>query len=305
MILEKIKSEKDDLNLSVSIIEPKGEAKGIVQISHGMAEHKERYYDFMKYLSENGYICVIHDHRGHGASVKDKKDLGYFYSENIDFIVDDLYKITKYIKNKYPNLKVTLFSHSMGTLVARNYLKKYDDEINKIILCGPPTKNSLSTVGIIIAKILTLFYKKNTPNKILNNMTFGNYNKKEKLENGWISENIENVKNYNEDKLCGYIFTTNGFINLYKLMKKAFDKKDWKLKNKELKLYVIAGENDPVIQNKIKFESLVKFLKEIGYRNVKAKLYKNMKHEILNEKDNKKVYEDILNFINEQKIKIH
>lgn len=299
MILEKIKSEKDDLNLSVSIIEPKGEAKGIVQISHGMAEHKERYYDFMKYLSENGYICVIHDHRGHGASVKDKKDLGYFYSENIDFIVDDLYKITKYIKNKYPNLKVTLFSHSMGTLVARNYLKKYDDEINKIILCGPPTKNSLSTVGIIIAEILNLFYKKNTPNKILNNMTFGNYNKKEKLENGWISENIENVKNYNEDKLCGYIFTTNGFINLYKLMKKAFDKKDWKLKNKELKSYVIAGENDPVIQNKIKFEKLVKFLKEIGYRNVKAKLYKNMKHEILNEKDNKKVYEDILNFINE------
>lgn len=299
MILEKIKSEKDDLNLSVSIIEPKGEAKGIVQISHGMAEHKERYYDFMKYLSENGYICVIHDHRGHGASVKDKKDLGYFYSENIDFIVDDLYKITKYIKNKYPNLKVTLFSHSMGTLVARNYLKKYDDEINKIILCGPPTKNSLSTVGIIIAKILNLFYKKNTPNKILNNMTFGNYNKKEKLENGWISENIENVKKYNEDKLCGYIFTTNGFINLYKLMKKAFNKKDWKLKNKELKLYVIAGENDPVIQNKIKFEKLVKFLKEIGYRNVKAKLYKNMKHEILNEKDNKKVYKDILNFINE------
>ena len=275
MILEKIKSEKDDLNLSVSIIEPKGEAKGIVQISHGMAEHKERYYDFIKYLSENGYICVIHDHRGHGASVKDEKDLGYFYSENIDFIVDDLYKITKYIKNKYPNLKVTLFSHSMGTLVARNYLKKYDNEINKIILCGPPTKNSLSTVGIIIAKILNLFYKKNTPNKILNNMTFGNYNKKEKLENGWISENIENVKKYNEDKLCGYIFTTNGFINLYKLMKKAFNKKDWKLKNKELKLYVIAGENDPVIQNKIKFESLVKFLKEIGYRNVKSKLYKN------------------------------
>lgn len=299
MILEKIKSEKDDLNLSVSIIEPKGEAKGIVQISHGMAEHKERYYDFMKYLSENGYICVIHDHRGHGASVKDKKDLGYFYSENIDFIVDDLYKITKYIKNKYPNLKVTLFSHSMGTLVARNYLKKYDDEINKIILCGPPTKNSLSTVGIIIAKILNLFYKKNTPNKILNNMTFGNYNKKEKLENGWISENIENVKKYNEDKLCGYIFTTNGFINLYKLMKKAFNKREWKLKNKELKLYVIAGENDPVIQNKIKFEKLVKFLKEIGYRNVKSKLYKNMKHEILNEKDNKKVYKDILNFINE------
>ena len=57
----------------------------------------------MKYLSENGYICVIHDHRGHGASVKNKRDLGYFYTEDINYIIDDLYQKTKYIKNKYPD----------------------------------------------------------------------------------------------------------------------------------------------------------------------------------------------------------
>lgn len=299
MILEKIKSEKDNLNLSIAIIEPKVKPKEIVQISHGMSEHKERYYDFMKYLSDNGYICVIHDHRGHGASVKSEKDLGYFYSENIDFLVDDLYKITKYIKNKYPNLKVNLFSHSMGTLVARNYLKKYDEEISKVILCGPPTKNNLASLGVIIAKVLNIFYKKNTPNKILNKMTFGIYNKNEKMENGWISENIENVKKYNQDKLCGYVFTTNGFINLYKLMKKAFDKKDWKPKNKKLKVDVIAGENDSVIQNKLKFQGLVDFLREVGYESIESKLYKNMKHEILNEKNNNTVYKDILDFIND------
>lgn len=47
-----ILSKKDGLTLSLSIIEPKGKPKAIVQISHGMAEHKERYYDFMEYLSE-------------------------------------------------------------------------------------------------------------------------------------------------------------------------------------------------------------------------------------------------------------
>ena len=97
MILSKIKSEKDNLELEVCIIEPKGTPKAIIQISHGMSEHKERYYDFMNYLAENGYICVIHDHRGHGASVINKSDLGYFYTENIDYIVNDLYQITKYI----------------------------------------------------------------------------------------------------------------------------------------------------------------------------------------------------------------
>ena len=33
-------------------------------------------------------------------------------------------RITKYIKHIYSGLPVFLFSHSMGTLVARGYLKK-------------------------------------------------------------------------------------------------------------------------------------------------------------------------------------
>ena len=101
MQIENIISEKDCLQLEVAILEPKEKPKGIVQISHGMSEHKERYYEFMKYLSENGYICVIHDHRGHGASVKNKRDLGYFYTEDINDIIVDLYQITKYIKIIY------------------------------------------------------------------------------------------------------------------------------------------------------------------------------------------------------------
>ena len=37
-------SNCDNLNLEVVIMEPKEEAKAIIQFSHGMAEHKERYY---------------------------------------------------------------------------------------------------------------------------------------------------------------------------------------------------------------------------------------------------------------------
>ena len=41
-------------------------------------------------------------------------------------------------------------------------------------------------------------------------------------------------------------------------------------------------------------------MKRRGYKTVKSKLYDNMRHEILNEKENKIVYKDILNFINER-----
>ena len=66
MKIEKIKSSSDNLELELIYMEPKGEIKGVVQISHGMSEHKERYYEFMEYLKDNGYAVVIHDHRGHG-----------------------------------------------------------------------------------------------------------------------------------------------------------------------------------------------------------------------------------------------
>ena len=125
MIIKKITSKQDGLKLEIAIMECEN-PKGIVQFSHGMAEHKERYFDFMQYLNDRGYICVIHDHRGHGSSVKSKNDYGYFYTENADYIVEDLFQVTEYVREMYPGLEVTLFSHSMGTLVARCYLKKYD-----------------------------------------------------------------------------------------------------------------------------------------------------------------------------------
>ena len=231
-----INSSSDGLKIELAYTIPKDEIKGIVQFSHGMAEHKERYFNFMEYLSNNGYVCVINDHRGHGNSVKDKKDLGYFYTEDTNFIIDDLHDVTKYIKEKYSNQKLYLFSHSMGTLVARGYMQKYDNEIEKIILCGTPTKNP------------------------------------------------ENISIYNDDELCGFIFTTNGFINLYKLLKKAFEPQKYEVKNKKLNIFLIAGKNDPVIQSEQKFKNLEQFLNKLGYKNIKSKLYPDLRHEILNEK---------------------
>ena len=57
-----IKSNYDQLKLDGIIISCES-PKGIVQISHGMCEHKERYIDFMNFLSNQGYLCIIHDHR--------------------------------------------------------------------------------------------------------------------------------------------------------------------------------------------------------------------------------------------------
>ncbi len=297
---DKIVSSSDGLKLDISYIIPKGEVKGIVQISHGMSEHKERYFDFMEFLASNGYACFINDHRGHGKSIKNKNDLGYFYTTNINYIVDDLHDVTLYIKNKFKDKKIYLFSHSMGTLVSRCYIEKYDYEIQKLILCGTPTYNPLTKVAITLAYFEKLIGKDKKRNIFLNNLTFGSYNKNYKEDNSWLSKNKNNIINYNNDELCGFIFTTNGFINLYKLMRQAFIKKDYQIKNKNLEIFLIAGSDDPVIQNEKKFIELKEFLKDIGYKNIESKLYNDLRHEILNEKEKNKIYDDILNFLNDK-----
>ena len=52
-------------------------------------------------------------------------------------------------------------------------------------------------------------------------------------------------------------------------------------------------------QNENKFLELVDFLKELGYKNVTSKLYKDLKHEILNENEKEIIYKDILKFLTE------
>ena len=292
-----LQSDCDGLQIETGIIAPQQTPRGIVQISHGMAEHKERYEPFMNTLAEHGFLCVIHDHRGHGASVEGQEDLGYFYTARPDYLVEDLYQVTRFVKGQYPGLNVTLFSHSMGTLVARNYLKRYDSELSKLILCGPPTYNPLFPAGILLAKLSALLKGDRHRSPLLQKLTFGGYNRGNSLENSWICSDVQAVEDYNRDRLCGYVFTNNGFLNLYRPMQNAFSVKGWQVRNPELPIFVIAGEEDPVIQSKQKFDHLLDFLQQRGYHKITARRSPGKRHELLNEQGKMDIYADITDFI--------
>ena len=129
---ETITSAYDQTQLALLSVEPEGEIKGIIQMVHGMAEHKERYLETMEYFADHGFVCVMHDHRGHGDSVASQDDYGYFNDINGDAVVDDVALITDMLKARYPGLPLILFGHSMGSLIVRAYMKRYDDKIVSI-----------------------------------------------------------------------------------------------------------------------------------------------------------------------------
>lgn len=58
------RSEADGLEISALCICPEQKPyRAIIQLVHGMCEHKERYIPFMEYLAEQGFVTVIHDHQ--------------------------------------------------------------------------------------------------------------------------------------------------------------------------------------------------------------------------------------------------
>ena len=290
-----IPSACDGLPLSVLECIP-DDVKGIVQIAHGMSEHKERYLPFMEFLCQHGYACIIHDHLVHGKSVYDRKDLGYFYDDSAKFIVEDVQTVSQDLRKQVPDVPFILFGHSMGSLVVRVYMQKYDDTIDRLIVCGPPAKNAIISIAIALVNILEKLYGSHHRSALIEKLSTGAYNKGISL-NAWLSKNPDNVEIYNADPDCGFRFTLNGYKNLFKLLKQTYCPANWNKKNLNLPILFIAGSEDPVIVSAKSFEQARDFISIQGYKNVSSHLFPGLRHEILNEKNNQEIYDFILNFI--------
>ena len=93
----------DGLLVSAAIAVPSENICGVVQIIHGMNEHKERYFPFMDYLAEQGFVSVIHDNRGHGKSICTPDDLGFMFRDGGEGFVSDIAQLTQIVKETYPD----------------------------------------------------------------------------------------------------------------------------------------------------------------------------------------------------------
>lgn len=301
-----IKSSVDFLELAVAVLEPECEPKGIFQLSHGMCEHKERYYQFMEWLASKGYVCIINDHRGHGASVKCKDDLGFMYDGGWSALVEDLKTVGDWARCQYPGLPFTLFGHSMGSLAVRSYAKRYDATIDRLIVCGSPSDNPAKGLGKALAAGIGLVRGSHHRPAIIQKMTFGVFNKPFEGETSasgrpyhkaWVCSNKEVLDEHHTDPLCQFVFTANGFRNLMGMMQDCYGAKGWSLDNKDIPIRFISGAEDPCRTTDKDFFKAVDLMKAIGYTDVSGKLYPGMRHEILNETDRMTVWNDILSML--------
>lgn len=181
-IYERYKKIEDlPVKTIIQMPENKKNLLGVIHILHGMCEHKDRYKEMLRYFADRGYVVVISDMRGHGENVEYVKDLGYFGENGADLLVEDVHAVNVFIHNKFPDLKVILIAHSMGSLVARVYMKKYDIDIDFLFLSGAVSDSIGKYVGLVLSELQSLLFEDSDNSRLIDYLMYNKYRKKLKM----------------------------------------------------------------------------------------------------------------------------
>lgn len=277
----------DGLEISAALFECES-PKAAVQIIHGAKEHKERYYDLCEFLAANGYAVIVTDNRGHGASVNDDYPLGHF--DSVDAVIDDQYTVTQYIKSLYPDKKLYMYGHSLGSLFARIYLAKHDDEIEKLLLTGTVLPVPAASAGAKICGVSEKLWGKKLAKGVANKIANSDNDK-------WVCKNPSTMIVYRKDPLVKGCIYTNAAVRALVEAAAAITNFDrFEFKNPSLRIFSATGSEDPCTGGSLGLKASLDALYQIGYTCMKTKVYPGMKHEVINERGNAEVYNDILDF---------
>lgn len=105
--------------------------KGIVIYCHGFGESKDRIIQHSDILNENNIGIISFDFPCHGADTTNFKDITY------DLVISYMDEITKYIKEQYPEIPISIIGSSFGGYMVLNYINDKKYLFNKVFLKYP------------------------------------------------------------------------------------------------------------------------------------------------------------------------
>ena len=264
-------------------------------IIHGLAEHAKRYDDFAQFLNKKGISVFSMDLRGHGESIDD--GLGTFSKKDGWLkVIEDIKLLYLYVKNLSPDTDIVLFGHSMGSIFARALLQKTADKYEKCVLSGV----TISKPGLRdVAPFLASLFPQRKPAKVLDNLTFGDFSKAfrpNRTKFDWLSRDKEQVDKYVADEKCGFVATGSMFKDVASVLLFTLKDKNINSMPKDTPIFIISGENDPAGSFGYDAKYLAESYNKAGI-TADFKIYKSARHELINEINNKEVYEDIAEFV--------
>lgn len=284
---------------------PDGAPRAVVQIVHGIAEHIERYEDFMRFLAENGIVAVGDDHLGHGKSVTEPGDLGFFNDKDgWDYAVMDEERLHDQMHEEYPDVPYIFFGHSMGSFLTRTLIIKCPDKYDAAILSGTGHQSkALVYAGGLLANLTVKLKGARADGQQLNDVAFGTYLSHitdPRTPFDWLTRDEAAVDKYIADPMCGFVCTASLYRDMMDGVKFITTQSNIDKMDKTKPIYFMSGAEDPVGDYGVGVDRAYKAFCKAGLHDVKIRLYPGGRHEMLNETNHLEVYKDILDWINEK-----
>lgn len=280
---------------------PDGHVKAILQISHGVAEHVERYDAFARFLNEQGFMVVAGDHLGHGKSIADVK--GWFAESDGWFhVVRDLKSI--FDANYDESLPYFILGHSMGSFLLRTFLIKYPQlPISGAVISGTGVQpTAVLKAGLAVCNLEGKRKGFDKVSKTVNSLAFGSYNKRtaQRTTHDWLSRDEEQVDKYLSDPLCGFDITTGLARDMMSGISYIQKVQNLQQMNKALPVLFVSGDMDPVGNYGAGVRKAYTMFRNAGMEKAEIKLFPGGRHEMLNETNRNEVYDFILNWLQGQ-----
>ncbi|MBO4680519.1 MAG: alpha/beta fold hydrolase [Clostridiales bacterium] len=281
--------------------------KGVIQICHGMAEYLARYKEMIAFFNDAGYHVCGMDMPGHGDTYELNKDKGFpkgYFGKgktDADDLIKDVMELHRLARVRFgEKVPHYLYGHSMGSAVVRTVFSKpeYSCEFSKFVFSSTMGPNPAVGFARFLAACGCLFGGAKKENALIDRLAFGSYCKH--VENpqspmDWLSTEPEEVRIYNEDPMCGFSFTSEGYGVLFKLIGFIQSSKAYQDLSGKPCLFTY-GEEDPVGSYGKGVRKVILKMRHHGAR-AQAKCYGPYRHEIQHEPVRKDYFRDVVDFL--------
>jgi alpha-beta hydrolase superfamily lysophospholipase len=273
----------------------------IVHIAHGMAEYALRYQAIVEYFLKENIAVYAHDQRGHGQAVISPAQQGLVKDNWFNEQVEDLQMILQHLRQLHPNKKIILLGHSMGSFISQRFFQLYGSQIDGLILSATNgKKDPLLGFGIAVTWLQKTLLGNNYRSTLIYQLSFAAFNKKfrpNRTPNDWLSRDEKEVDKYVADKQCGLVCSAGFFYDFFRGIKDALEIHHIKKIPKLTPVYVFSGDKDPVGLDGKGFLQLIENWKAAGALHISYDLYKDGRHEMLNEINREEVINNCLQWI--------
>ncbi|MBQ4650165.1 MAG: alpha/beta hydrolase [Firmicutes bacterium] len=264
--------------------------KGIVQLVHGFGEHSRRYFHMIVKLMDAGFIVAADDHVGHGKTALENDTWGNWGTKGCKTMMEDEHTLKQIVQEKYPDLPYFIYGHSMGSIILRQFMAEYGDELTGAIICGTVGPGAVPCEeGISMLRPLVEAGKgAEADPALLGSMLGGLFARIEevKLGNEWICHDPYVQIDHATDPFDAFTKpTSNEALLQFVEMIAEVNTPQWAAKvPQNLPIYNIAGDEDPCGSYGEGVKQVSQWLEETGH-SVETKLYEGYRHEIHNYAD--------------------